>query len=67
MTRRKLILLLVVVSIVGALAWMRFATHDAPAGQRPLASLDLASLVTLKAEFNRAANETRIIVLLSPT
>lgn len=65
--RGKVWLLLVLVLILGAFAWVRFATHDTPAGQPPLAYLDLLTLVTLKADFNRAAGETRIIVLLSPT
>ncbi|OFW06760.1 MAG: hypothetical protein A3H96_13925 [Acidobacteria bacterium RIFCSPLOWO2_02_FULL_67_36] len=67
MTRRKLLLILVVVAIAAAFGYVRFASHDAPAGQLPLAYLDPASLATVKADFNRAASETRIIVLLSPT
>ena len=67
MTRRKLLLTLVLVAIAGAFAYVRFATHDAPAGQPPLAYLDGGSLATLQADFNRAENETRIIVLLAPT
>lgn len=53
MNRRRL-LLLVLAAIVGAFAWTRFGTHNAPAGQPPLAYLDPASLATLKADFNRA-------------
>ena len=45
----------------------RFFTHNAPAAQTPLAFLDQASLETLRADFNRRADEVRIIVLLSPT
>ncbi len=67
MNRRKLLLILVLVAIVAAFAWLRFATHNAPAGQPPLAYLDPTSLAALKADFNRAAGETRIIVLLAPT
>ena len=66
MNRRRL-LLLVLAAIVGAFAWTRFGTHNAPAGQPPLAYLDPASLATLKADFNRATGEACIIVLLAPT
>ena len=67
MKRRKLLLILVLVAIVGVFAYVRYGTHDAPSGQRPLAYLDSGSLAMLKADFNRAENETRIIVLLAPT
>ena len=70
MNRRKLLIaLLVVLAAIGAgtFAWVRFATHYTPAGQPPLARIDSASLATLKADFNRAPGETRMIVLLSPT
>jgi len=70
MNRRKLLLVFLVVLAAiggGTFAWLRFATHDTPAGQPPLALLDAGSLATLKADFNRAAGETRMIVLLSPT
>jgi hypothetical protein len=67
MNRRTLLLILVVLAIGGAFGYVRFATHHAPAGQPPLAYLDSGSLAALKDDFNRAANETRIIVLLAPT
>jgi hypothetical protein len=70
MTRRKLLRILLVViaaTVVSVFAWVRFATHDTPTGQPPLTTLDAATLATLKADFNRAASETRIVVLLSPT
>ena len=38
-----------------------------PAGQPPLATLDAASLETLRSEFNAHADKVRIVVLLSPT
>ena len=67
MSRRKLLLLVLPLALLGAVAYVGFATHDAPAGQPPLAYLDLSSLAALKADFNRAADETRLIVLLAPT
>jgi hypothetical protein len=38
--------------------------HQAPSGQPPLAAMDLTALRT---DFNRAADRTRLILLLSPT
>jgi hypothetical protein len=69
MNKRRLLipLLVVLAAIAGMFAWVQFATHDTPAGQPPLAALDAGSLGTLKADFNRAVDETRMIVLLSPT
>jgi hypothetical protein len=66
MTRRRL-LILVLLAVVAAVAYARFGTHNTPAGQPPLAYLDPGALAALQADFNRAAGETRIIVLLSPT
>jgi hypothetical protein len=65
--KRTRLLSLVLVAIVAAFGYARFLTHNTPAGQPPLAYLDAASLGALKADFNRAAGETRMIVLLSPT
>lgn len=70
MNRRKLLvasLATLAAVIVAVLAWRHVGTHETPAGQPPLAALDAASIATLKADFNGASNETRLIVLLSPT
>ena len=67
MNKRKRLLIIVLVAIVGTFAWTRFATHHAPAGQPPLAYLDPSALETLKADFNRVSDHTRVIALLSPT
>ena len=66
-TRRTRIVLAVVVLLVVAVVYRYFGTSQAPAGQPPLATLDAASLESLRADFNRSVAETRIIVLLSPT
>ena len=57
-------LLIALALIAAAVLWYNFAPSTAPAGQPPLASMDLASL---KGAFNRAVDQTRILVLLSPT
>lgn len=69
MTRvnRLLVLTVVIATIVGALAWVQYGPRQTPAGQPPLAYLDPSSLQALKADFNRASGETRVLVLLSPT
>ena len=56
-----------VILIAAAVGWYRFAPGETPAGQTPLVTLDTEALAGLKADFNRHANETRLIVLLSPT
>jgi hypothetical protein len=56
-----------VILIAAAVAWYRFAPGETPAGQTPLVTIDAETLAGLKADFNRHENETRLIVLLSPT
>ena len=56
-----------VVLIAAVAAWYRFAPGEAPPGQPPLVTIDTAALEGLRTEFNQHANETRLIVLLSPT
>jgi hypothetical protein len=63
---RRLLIVLVALVLIGLVA-ARFITHNAPAGQSPLATLDTTSLPRLVEDFNRASDETRIILLLSPT
>jgi hypothetical protein len=64
--RRRIVLAFVVIALVAA-AYRYFGTHNAPAGQPALATLDAGSLDALRVDFNRAAAATRIVVLLSPT
>jgi hypothetical protein len=59
--------LVFVIMLAAAYGWWRFGTRYVPEGQPPLATVDAARLATLKEDFNRAAGDTRIIVLLSPT
>lgn len=55
------------VLLVAAVAWYRFAPGEAPAGQPPLVTIDAEPLEGLRADFNRHGNETRLVILLSPT
>jgi hypothetical protein len=65
--RRKSIGLAIVAIVLVAAAYRYFGTHDVPAGQPALVTLDAGSLDALRADFNRFAGETRIVILLSPT
>ena len=56
-----------VVLLAAMVAWSRLAPGEAPVGQSRLVTIDAAALESLRADFNRYANETRVIVLLSPT
>lgn len=66
MKRRALLAAVAVVVILGGL-WYAFAGHRQPAGQAPLADLTATTLPTLQEDFNRHADEVRVILLLSPT
>jgi 3-dehydroquinate dehydratase len=59
------------VSVIGALligaAWYQFGGHRTAPGQPPLAELNVGALEQLRADFNAAADQPRIILLLSPT
>jgi len=68
MTKRRKGLIAVAVAMVllGAAGYY-LAGHRAPEGQPPLKELNAQSLEQMKEEFNRAADRTRIILLLSPT
>lgn len=65
--RRTLGILALVLVLVLGIAWFLFGPGETPAGQPPLVTLDSASLEALRADFNRGSNQTRMIVLLSPT
>jgi len=61
---KRLLLFLVPAAVLAAAVWYGYFGHQPPAGQPALATMDLAAL---RADFNRAADRTRLIVLLSPT
>jgi uncharacterized membrane protein len=56
-----------VVLLAAVAVWYRLAPGEAPAGQPPLVTIDSGTLEGLKTEFNRNADATRLIVVLSPT
>jgi hypothetical protein len=55
---------LVVIPVAAAAIWYGAFSHQVPPGQPPMAAMDLAAL---RADFNRAADRPRLILLLSPT
>jgi hypothetical protein len=67
MTRARRIVLLLLGVFAVVLSWYSYGPRVVPAGQPPLATLDKASLDSLRSDFNHARDGTRIIVLLSPT
>jgi hypothetical protein len=62
--KRRSIVVAVVLALLGAAAYYRYAPGQAPAGQSPLANLDQASF---EQQFRAAAAGPRVLVLLSPT
>ncbi len=65
--RLRLPAIVVVALLLGVAAWYEFADGRVPAGQVPLTSISTASLDQVRDEFNRAADQVRIVLLLSPT
>lgn len=61
---KRTLLFLVPAAVLAAALWYGFLGHRAPSGQPALAAMDLAAL---RADFNRAAGGTRLIVLFSPS
>jgi hypothetical protein len=60
--------LLSIAAIAGAgFVWLKVAPRRTPAGQPALSRLDAAALPAFREAFNARADETRIVVLLSPT
>jgi hypothetical protein len=57
----------VIAVLAGAMLWYFFGPRQVPPGQPPLAILGASSLEALRADFNRDADRTRVILLLSPT
>ena len=66
-TRRTFGAVGLIALIATAVVWYRLAPGEAPVGQPPLVTIDAAALEGLRTDFNRYSNETRVIVLLSPT
>ena len=67
MKKRLSFTLFVVIAALLALSWHFHSPASVPAGQQPLTSLTLSNFDQLRAAFNAASGEVRIVLLLSPT
>lgn len=65
--RQKVVLVSFVAALLIGTGWYQFGGHRTAPGQPPLAELNAGSLEQLRADFNAAADQPRMIVLLSPT
>lgn len=63
---KGLVAVAVAMVLLGAAGYY-LTSHRAPEGQPPLQELNAQSLDQMKDEFNRTADRTRVILLLSPT
>lgn len=64
---RTIALVAMIAALLLAAAWYQFGGHRTAPGQQPLANLNAATLDRLRADFNAAADQPRMILLLSPT
>ena len=65
---RGIVVVLSIVVILGvALGFYFLRNHDTPGDQEPLTDLNTKTLEAFKDRFNRASDQQRIILLLSPT
>jgi hypothetical protein len=67
LARRGWLVLAIAVALAAAFGRQQFATHNTPGGQPALVELAPHSVETLRADFNKATGDVRLIVLLSPT
>ena len=65
--RRKIAFIAGIAALLLAAAWYQFGGHRTAPGQPPLAELNARSLEQFRADFNAAADQPRMILLLSPT
>jgi hypothetical protein len=67
LARRGWLVVALVTVVAATLGRQQFGTHTTPPGQPALVHLAAESVETLRSDFNRAAGDVRIILLLSPT
>ena len=63
---RRLVSFSLLAVVLASAGWWQLFRSEAPAGQRPLVTLDGTSIANLREEFNAGA-AARVLVLLSPT
>jgi hypothetical protein len=67
MKKRLGIVAALVCAVLLALAWHYYHGSNVPAGQPPLVAVTSANFEQLRAAFNAATGEVRVVLLLSPT
>jgi hypothetical protein len=67
MTKFLSTLAVLIVTVLFALGYHFYGGASVPAGQPPLVSLTSTNFDQLRAAFNAASGEVRIVLLLSPT
>jgi len=67
MTKKRLWLAAAGAAALVAAGYYTWAPREAPAGQPPLVALQPENFETIRAAFNSAAGQVRILLLLSPT
>lgn len=65
--RRVATLMVGLAAVIAAAPWLVLGERRKPVGQPALARIDFGGVELLKHAFNAAANQPRILVLLSPT
>lgn len=64
---KRIALAAALAALLLAAAWYQFGGHRTAPGQPPLAELNASTIDRLRADFNAAADQPRMILLLSPT
>ena len=67
MKRSRILILVCVAVILGALLYYFFGGSTPPAGQHDLVRLNTANFAELRKAFNADADRVRLIAMLSPT
>ena len=67
MKRHRILILVCVAVLVGALLYYFYGGSTAPAGQHELVRLNAVNLAELRQEFNAGVDRVRLIAMLSPT
>ena len=65
--KRKFAFGLIAIAIAGLVAWYLWSSGQTPPGQPPLTSLTRQNFNQFTRDFNSAAGEERLVLLLSPT
>lgn len=67
MKKSQMAVLVVVVVVAAFAGWFEWGPRQAPPGQQPLMALTPATLPSFEAHFNAQPQDTRLLLLLSPT